>query len=128
MGIRLFPGNELTPEQVERLLEVPAGTAALCAAYETLCAAMRETNKNGQADFPLYSLVSDFLPNVFKYWQFDVYGWGRLRGTIEQFVAAQGLPTGDAGRTTDIRQVHRILDLLNAPPVAYELVTAISWS
>lgn len=126
MGIRLFPGNDLTPEQQEQVAGVPSGTAALHRSYQDLARALRSVG-NGYGEYELFGLARERLPNLAKYDDFVTSGWGKPTLTILGFMEGFGLDLHEAGQTKNVHLIAAVLGFLGVPVDAAALVTQLCW-
>jgi hypothetical protein len=102
MGVRLYP-KDVSPEQMERLADVPAGTWARLEAYEA-----KQPNEAGpKLDAWYDGLYHD--ADMVNLHQFKTFGWGRVKAETMELIRSIG--DENAGHTDDPKQISGLLTL-----------------
>lgn len=124
MGVRLYPEN-CSPEQIERLAEVPTGTHGRLKAYEA-----KKPDKVGPPLDAWYDgLYHD--ADMANLSNFITFGWGRVKSETMVFIRSIG--DENAGHTSELSEVHSLLTLQTGLHQATDIienigVKSVHWS
>lgn len=117
MGVRLYPEG-LSPEQMEELAKVPAGTWARLAAHEAL-----RPKGWGEAEDRWYDIL-DHDPQMAAMHHFKVFGFGKLTEEAENILDHMDADR-DCGHTSEY---DRVQALIRAQGIHPGDIKAVSWS
>jgi len=117
MGIRLYPNT--TPEVIERLIGVPAGTYNRFKEYE----AKRPTKPGPTMDAWYEGLFNDNALHLIS--SFITFGWGRLTSEALTY-KKEYFPDSEYAGSTDNPQLAQ--GMIQAMGITAEGVTSVRWS
>ena len=123
MGTRLYPSTN-NETILEQLAGVPPATATKLKEFEVK---HQYDPRDPEKGYEIYCLLLE-QTDLFKFQEFNLYGWGRLTSSAYQLIEQWQLPE-EGGSTTDLNQVAALLKVMNVDTFGVNLkdIEGLSW-